>query len=318
MGIDYLRLSLTDRCDLNCVYCAPLEKGRFLPRGDVLTHEETAEAAAAFVEAGVRKIRLTGGEPLLRKDIAALARMLRAIPGLRELALTTNGVRLAGMAGELRAAGVDRVNISIDALNRETFRRITGSDRFDAVWRGVQEALKAGFSGVKLNVVLIKGLNDGEIADFAKLTIERPLTVRFIELFPANGRAAALAGAMVPSAAVMGTIEKAHGKLQPAEAEAGGGPALCYRLKGAKGGLGFISGRSGYFCGSCNRVRMDCSGGVYPCLFSPPVLSLRGPIRSGAPRAELARLIKEGFAAKPKYAKDSGNACQVEMSSIGG
>jgi len=318
MAIDYLRLSLTDRCNLNCVYCTPLEKSRYLAREELLTHEEITRAAAAFVKAGVKKIRLTGGEPLIKKDVVKLAGMIKAIPGLKELALTTNGVCLAAMAGDLRKAGVDCVNVSLDTLKRETFKRITGVDRFDKVWSGVQKSLRAGFKRVKLNVVVMGGVNDGEIADFAGLSVDYPLTVRFIEFFPVNKRSVKLEGALLPTAEVKRRIERVYGRLLPAGPVKGGGPARGYRMKGAKGEIGFISGRSGYFCGSCNRVRMDCSGNVYPCLFSPPVHSLRGRLRNGATCAELARHIKKIFLVKSKYRKDSASAGHIEMSSIGG
>ncbi|HBB67341.1 MAG: cyclic pyranopterin phosphate synthase MoaA [Elusimicrobia bacterium GWA2_56_46] len=318
MAIDYLRLSLTDRCNLNCIYCTPLEKGRYLAREELLTHEEIARAAGAFVKAGVKKIRFTGGEPLIKKNVVELAGMIKAIPGLKELALTTNGVCLAALAGDLRKAGVDCVNISLDTLKRQTFKRITGADRFNEVWSGVQKSLRAGFRRVKLNVVIMNGINDGEIAEFAGLSVEYPLTVRFIEFFPVNTRSVKLTGALLPTAEVKRRIERIYGRLLPAGTVKGGGPARGYSVKGAKGGMGFISGRSGYFCGSCNRVRMDCSGNVYPCLFSPPVHNLRGRLRSGAGCAELARDIKNIFLVKSEYRKDSASAGHIEMSSIGG
>ena len=316
--VDYLRLSLTDRCNLNCVYCTPLEKGGYLKHDDLLRHEELARAAAAFVRAGVTKIRLTGGEPLLRKNIVGLVKLLRAIPGLKELALTTNGLLLGPLAADLRAAGLDRVNISLDTLRRKTFQEITGADGLARVWEGINASLAAGFSEVKLNAVLMKGVNAGEAPDFARLTGERPLTVRFIEFYPANQRAARLKEALFTTPEAKKSIEDALGPLEELPAARSDGPARVYKLPGAKGKIGFISGRSSYFCGACNRVRMDCAGRVYPCLFSPSTHSLKDLLRAGAPDDALADYLEKIFLVKSNYKKDSATAGHIEMSSLGG
>ncbi|HOI42790.1 MAG TPA: GTP 3',8-cyclase MoaA [Elusimicrobiales bacterium] len=326
MGIDYLRLSLTDRCNLNCVYCTPLEKKGFLRHEDLLRHEEIARAVAAFVKAGVRKVRLTGGEPLVKKNIAGLVRMLRGIPGLEELALTTNGLLLAELAAPLREAGLDRVNISLDSLKKETFAKITGADSFDRVWRGVEAALEMWPRGVKLNVVLMRRLNEAEAADFARLTLDRPLAVRFIEFYATNERAARLGDALVPTAETRRRIEDALGPLEAVAPSAADGPARVYKLRGAAGDgagpaagrIGFISGRSDYFCGACNRVRMDCTGKVYPCLFSGATHDLKDLLRRGAPEEALASYIKKIFLVKSNHRKDTPGSGHIEMSSIGG
>lgn len=318
MGIDYLRLSLTDRCNLNCIYCTPLEKNGFLPHEDLLRHEEIARAAAAFVRAGIKKIRLTGGEPLIKKNVLELVRLVRAIPGLQELALTTNGLLLGKLAGDLREAGLDRVNISLDTLSRKTFREITGYDGLDKVWDGMMKSLAAGFTEVKLNVIILKGINDGEVADFAGLSAAYPVTVRFIEFFPANKRSSGFSRALFTTAETRKKIEDAFGPLVRVPAGNGGGPARVYALAGAKGKIGFISGRSGYFCGSCNRVRMDCAGRIYPCLFSPPTHSLRESLRESADDDALVDYIKNAFLIKSEYKKDSASTGHIEMSSLGG
>jgi len=318
MAIDYLRLSLTDRCNLNCVYCTPLEKSGFLPHAELLRHEELTRAAAAFVRAGVKKIRLTGGEPLLKKNVVELVRMLKAIPGLQELAMTTNGIYLAEMAGKLRGAGLDRVNISLDTLNKETFKKITGSEGLDKVWDGLMKSLEAGFTEVKLNVIIMKRVNESEIAAFAKLSMDCPVTVRFIEFFPTNKRSSRLADALFTTAETRKIIEAAFGPLTEVPPERGDGPARIYTLAGAKGKIGFISGRSDYFCGSCNRVRMDCTGKVYPCLFSPATHTLRDHLRAGADEETLADHIKKIFLVKSNYKKDSASSGHIEMSSMGG
>lgn len=316
--IDYLRLSLTDRCNLNCIYCTPLEKNGFLPHAELLRHEELTRAAAAFVAAGVRKIRLTGGEPLLKKNIVGLVRMLKALPGLKELALTTNGVLLPELARPLRAAGLDCINISLNSLERKTFMRISGKDNFQKVWGGVLAALECGFKKVKLNVIIMRGINDAEVEDFVRLSVTYPLAVRFIEFFPTNKRSLRLKNALVATIELKNRIETAYGRLRPLRPHKGGGPARVYKVKGAKGEVGFISNRSAYFCGTCTRVRMDCQGRVYPCLFSPSTHSLRELLRGGAADGELVRHIKKVFLVKSQYKKDSVSAGHIEMSSIGG
>ncbi len=318
MAVEYLRLSLTDRCNLNCIYCTPREKKGFLKHEDLLRHEEIARAAAAFVRAGVKKIRLTGGEPLVRKNLVGLIKMLRPIPGLKELALTTNGLLLKNLAVPLREAGLDRVNISLDTLNPATFRRITGSEGVDEVWDGLMASLKAGFDEVKLNVVVMKGVNDSEVPEFARLSMDFPLSVRFIEFFPANERAAGLKDALFTTAETKKRIEAVYGPLQRVPPGPNDGPAQVYKRKGAKGKIGFISGRSDYFCGACNRVRMDCTGKVYPCLFSPPTHDLKDLLRGGASDEAVAEYIRKIFLVKSGYRKDSPTAGHVEMSSLGG
>jgi len=319
MAIDYLRLSLTDRCNLNCIYCTPKEKSGLLKHEDLLRHEEITRAAAAFVRAGVKKIRLTGGEPLVRKNIVGLVRLLRAIPGLQELALTTNGTLLKDLAVPLREAGLDRVNVSLDTLHPATFRRITGSDGLENVWDGLMAALKAGFAEVKLNVVMMKGVNDAEAPEFARLAIDFPLSVRFIEFYSTNERSLRLGDMLVPTAETMARVEKAYGPLRQAPPGPSDGPARVYtRAGGGKGKIGFISGRSDYFCGACNRVRMDCTGKVYPCLFSPPTHDLKDLLRGGATDEAVAEYIKKIFLVKSGYKKDSPTAGHVEMSSLGG
>ncbi len=316
--VDYLRLSLTDRCNLNCVYCTPREKAAYLQHEDLLRHEELARAAAAFVRAGVTKVRLTGGEPLLRKNIAGLVKLLKAIPGLKELALTTNGVLLAPLAADLRSAGLDRVNISLDSLNPKVFKEITGSGSLEEAWDGLMAALRSGFTEVKLNVVLLKGLNEAEAPEFARLSMDFPLTVRFIEFYSTNERAGRLGDALVTTAETKRRIEAAYGPLQLQPPARSDGPAQVYRRPGAKGKIGFISGRSDYFCANCNRVRMDCAGKVYPCLFSPATHDIRSLLRGGATDEALAEYVGRIFLVKSNYKKDSSTAGHIEMSSLGG
>lgn len=318
MAVEYLRLSLTDRCNLNCSYCTPLEKAGFLGHDDLLRHEEIARAAAAFVKAGVTKVRLTGGEPLVKKNILGLVGMLKAIPGLKELAMTTNGVLLKDLAVPLRDAGLDRVNVSLNSLDARTYKRITGSDSMEDAWDGLMAAVRAGFSAVKLNMVVMKGVNDSEVAEFARLSIDFPLSVRFIEFFPTNERSRGLGDVLVPTDETKKRIEAAYGQLRRVPPGPTDGPARLYTRADGKGRIGFISGRSDYFCGGCNRVRMDCTGRVYPCLFSPSTHTLKDLLRAGAPEEALVDHIRKIFLVKSKYKKDSPTAGHIEMSSLGG
>jgi cyclic pyranopterin phosphate synthase len=257
---------------------------------------------------------------LIKKDIIKLVEMIKAVSGLKELALTTNGIDLGEMAAGLRAAGVDNINISVDTLKKERFQTITGSDGFDRVWRGIEKSLGAGFDRVKLNVVIMRGVNEDEITDFARLSMDYPLTVRFIEFFNTNKRSARLAGALVATEEVKKKIEAFFGALSETSPVRSGGPARGYALKGAKGELGFISGSSSNFCGVCNRVRMDCAGKVYPCLFAGATHDLRPPLRApgmAANDSALVEYIKTVFLVKSNYTKNSAGG-HIEMSSIGG
>lgn len=316
--IDYLRLSLTDRCNLNCLYCTPLQKGQFLSREEVLRYEEMVLAVQMFVKAGVRKVRLTGGEPLIKKDITSFIRMLKNIKGLEEIAMTTNGIRLRGMVGQLKDAGLDRVNISINTLKKEKFKSITGFDRFEDVWAAILESIRIGLSPVKLNVILMRGINDDEIIDFTRLTLDHPLIVRFIEFFPTNKRSAKLADTLIRTDEVKQKIMGYFGTLPEAALIKGNGPARYYKPKGARGAVGFISGCSENFCAACNRIRMDCSGKIYPCLFSASTHEVRHLLRDAPDREIMLEYIKEIFKVKYNYNKDTSLIRQLEMSSIGG
>ena len=319
MMIDYLRFSLTDRCNLNCLYCAPLDRSQFLSHREVLTYEEIIRTVSLFVKLGIKKLRLTGGEPLIKKNIVWLIRMLKAIRGLDEIALTTNGVYLKELACSLKDAGLDRLNISIDTLNRERYKAITGFDFFCNVWAGIEKAIEAGFDPVKLNVILMKGINDDGVEDFVRLTFNHSLIVRFIEFFPTNKRSMKLADSLIRNDVIKKRINSYFGKMERVYDIRGNGPAEYYKLKGSKGSVGFISSASENFCAGCNRIRIDCAGRICPCLFSGHTHDIKPLLRDSARDDEsIIGYIKEVFEVKSKYRKNS-NAChQVEMSSIGG
>ncbi|MFH1692457.1 MAG: GTP 3',8-cyclase MoaA [Candidatus Omnitrophota bacterium] len=314
---DYLRLSVTDHCNLNCVYCTPLEREKFLSHDEVLRYEEMARLVRVFVSAGIRKIRLTGGEPLLKKGIVDLVKMIRLIRELEDISMTTNGVLLEGLADELKESGLDRINISLNTLREDRYRVITGQDCLSAVLRGIRKAMGAGFSSVKINVVPLKGFNEDEIKDFVRFTMDYPLSVRFIELFHTNSRSTQLLSSFVSTESLIEQI-KGLGELMPVEDVPGNGPAVYYKLKGSKGTIGFISGSTKNFCGTCNRVRVDCSGRISLCLFAEAVHQVRFLLRSNVDDDELLMEIKNVLSKKQCYTKNTIVHREIEMSRLGG
>lgn len=317
-NIDYLRFSLTDRCNLNCIYCTPLKKSQFLSRDEVLTYEEIVRTVSLFVEAGIKKLRLTGGEPLIKKDLVELVKMLKGIQGLEEIAMTTNGVDLKNLAAELKRAGLDRINISLDTLKRDRFKNITGVDRLEDVMAAIERSLEVGFSPVKLNVILMRGINDDEIIDFARLMKNRPLIVRFIELFPTNKRSDEFSHCLVENERVKEKISAYFGEFKKTSGIKGNGPAEYYKIKDSAGAIGFISNASENFCDECNRVRVDCAGRISPCLFSGYIYDLRPLLRDGSGDDELLAHIKDALRMKSCYNKKRAITSGIEMSSIGG
>lgn len=267
--IDYLRLSVTDLCNYRCVYCMPAAGVCKRAHADILSLEELYEIGAAAVRCGVKKIRLTGGEPLVRRGILQLCRMLRALPDLQELTMTTNASLLAPMARELKAAGVDRLNISLDTLDAARFGEITRWGSLDGVYAGLRAAQNAGFRGTKLNAVLIGGVNEADIAPLAALTKDDDICVRFIELMPMGECAHWPAERFLPAEAVL----RALPQLAPLDTD---GVAERYRLPGAKGTVGLIRPMSCSFCSRCTRLRVTADGKIKPCLHSDEELSLRG------------------------------------------
>ncbi|MCQ9205314.1 MAG: GTP 3',8-cyclase MoaA [Omnitrophica bacterium] len=316
--VDYLRLSVTDLCNLNCVYCTPLEKREFLTHQEVLRYEEIARLIRLFIEIGIRKVRITGGEPLIKKNIVALVEMLKKIEGLEEISMTTNGMLLSEYAAQLKKAGLSRVNISLDTLKRDRFKAITGVDSFLEVWEGIQAALAVGFDPVKLNVVPIKGVNDDEIVDFAKLTLKYPLIVRFIELFHTNQRSKKFIESLLSSERTKKLITEELGEIKPSHMIKGEGPASYYKISGSIGSIGFISGSSSNFCHCCNRIRVDCAGRISPCLFSGHIYDTRPLLRSNTQDEKLLEDIKKLLSLKFQYTKYTIKERKIEMSSLGG
>lgn len=285
--IDYLRLSVTDLCSYRCQYCMGCEGVPKRSHHEILSIEELAQIGQAAIRCGVKKIRLTGGEPLVRRGILELCRQLRKIDGLEELTMTTNGAALPQMAAQLRAAGVDRLNVSLDTLRPERFREITRCGELEDVLRGLQAADKAGFTDTKLNVVLLGGMNDDEIADFAALTRDRPYCVRFIELMPMGVCADWPKERFLSADAVLQAVPELEFSGQSGVSEV-------YRLPNGKGSVGLIRPMSHTFCGSCNRIRVTADGKLKPCLHSRQEYNLRG--LSGA---DLEAAIRRAVGKKP-------------------
>jgi cyclic pyranopterin phosphate synthase len=280
---------------------------------DILSYEEILLIVRAAAEIGMNKIRITGGEPLVRAGVVDLVRMISEVEGILEMSMTTNGILLHKYAGKLAEAGLQRINISLDTMKPERFRQITRTGDLADVLSGIKSAGEAGLNPVKINVVPLQGINDDEIQDFARLTLDKGWHVRFIELMPLQG-----ATGLVPANLLRREIEKV-GKLEPHYGLAGNGAAKYYRLPGAGGTLGFIEPLSEPFCNRCNRMRLSASGTLLPCLFSTEGIDVRTPLRAGATLQDIKRLLMEAVAAKPEMHRLSDNcAAHTRMSGIGG
>ncbi|MEW6593761.1 MAG: GTP 3',8-cyclase MoaA [Thermodesulfobacteriota bacterium] len=319
-SINYLRLSLTDQCNLRCRYCSPGE-GQKLRRVELLRYEELLRFIRIAVALGVRKVRLTGGEPLVRRDVLSFIRDLAAVPGLADIRITTNGVLLEQHAAGLYASGIRKLNISLDTLRPERYCEITGADLFSQVWRGIERAQELGFEKIKLNVVALRGVNDDEFVELARLTLSRPWQVRFIEFMPVGGAAVWDRGRYIPSAGIMERIGSALGELAPAADSGISGPARLYRLPGGLGTLGFISPISNHFCDRCNRLRLTAEGMLRSCLLSDRQTDLKKILRGGGDDEAVRRAIIEAIRHKPRgHGLKPGETgdCHGRMSRIGG
>jgi cyclic pyranopterin phosphate synthase len=339
-AVKVLRISVTDRCNYRCLYCMPADGVRWLPSADMLSFEEIVDVARAAAGIhGIARFKLTGGEPTVRPGLAELVAQLAAIGGVQDLSMTTNGQLLADLAGPLRRAGLHRLTVSIDSLRADKFRRITRTGDLSAVLRGLDRAEEAGFESLKINCVTMRGVNEDELADFARLTLARRVTVRFIEYMPLGeaqltgpaGPAAGCGGqnrgedSLIPESEARDIIEREFGPLVPVrrESEAGVGPANVYRIAGAKtrGRIGFISAMSRPFCSTCNRLRLTADGLLRSCLFEGGEVDVK-PILRGARRhrpaesaARLAEAMADCVALKPVEHSRHGNQ---QMSRIGG
>lgn len=329
--IDYMRISLTDRCNLRCIYCMPAEGIEQVSHNQIIRFSEIERLVRIAAGMGVRRIRLTGGEPLVRKGVVDLVRAIKDTPGIEDISMTTNGILLAQMAHDLREAGLNRLNISLDTLDADQFKMITRCGNIEDVLAGIQAALDEGFNPVKLNAVAVRSLNQDYLA-FAKLSIDRPLHVRFIEYMPvgdSNGVAGCGWGKqdVISCEELFETINaqaKAEGlgELRPADGKStpiGGGPARYYEFPDAQGTVGFISPLSRHFCSECNRLRLTAEGMIRPCLFSDEEYDIREALEHGSDD-DVRQVLQTALHAKPDehHEGDHANATTVNMNEIGG
>jgi cyclic pyranopterin phosphate synthase len=296
--IHYLRISLTDHCNLRCIYCMP-EDQTFRPNPELMQDDEIGLLTRLFASLGFDKIRLTGGEPTVRNHIVEIVRSIASTPGIEAVSMTTNGILLKKLAGPLAEAGLKRVNVSIDTLDAEKFQRLTRWGKLQDVWDGILAAEQTGMQPVKLNAVVVKGYNENDVIDLAKLTIDRPWQVRFIEMMPFAGVTDVQTGQIITAAQIQERIESGVGKLQPSNDGRLDGEARVFHIPGAKGDVGFISSVTAPFCDSCNRARLTADGRLRLCLLRENEVDLLTPLRLGASLDDLRRLILDGIWLKP-------------------
>jgi cyclic pyranopterin phosphate synthase len=297
-AIDYLRLSVTDRCDLRCQYCMPKGFKDFAEPGGWLSFEELTRLVAVFARLGLRHLRLTGGEPLVRRDLPVLVRMLAEIPGLEDISLSSNCMRMEKLARPLAEAGVKRLNVSLDSLRPERFREITGGGRLDKVLRGIEAAREAGMWPIKINTVAMKGFNDDEFDDLIAYCVEHGYALRFIETMPVGDTGRQALGSYLNLQQLRQELVERHG-LVPASM-VGAGPARYYRVPGSETRIGFITPISQHFCATCNRVRLSCEGDLFACLGDEHRYGLREPLRAGCSDEELTEHVLAAINLKPE------------------
>lgn len=296
-AINYLRISVTDRSNQRCFYCMPQGLQSVFKHSEILTYEEIVSIVAAAVKTGFQKFRITGGEPLVRKNICELIRKMVALPGVKEVVLTTNGVLLEGMAAELYAAGVRRLNISLDTLNPLKYFKITKKDNFHRVMRGIELARKVGMEPVKINVVVIRGTNDDELEEFGRWASQKSLSVRFIEYMPIGSRHTWNTGKFISVDDIRRRLERVM-PLHPLRKGVSDGPAEQWQIGSTSGEIGLIGAVSHQFCQSCNRMRLTSEGNLRPCLMRDEEIDVKTPLRAGCDEAVLINLIQKAVAAK--------------------
>ncbi len=322
--VDTLRVSVTDRCNLRCVYCMPEEGLKTIPHREILRYEEIRRIVTIGLASGIRKVRITGGEPLVRKDVVRLVSMLASLKDIEDLSMTTNGTLLARFARELKDAGLGRVTVSLDTLKKDRFRTIAHADKLDEVLNGIDAARREELLPLKINVVVVKGVNDDEILDFAKLSVADSLEVRFIERMPLLERGDTTqcgwpGREMLPSRLVQEIIEKEFGRLEPVRSElAIPGPARLFRVPGSSGRIGFISPMTEAFCSSCTRIRLTADGKIRPCLTQELEFELKKPMREGKTDEELGKIFSMAVEQKPDKEVACFSMIQKRMAQIGG
>ena len=322
--INYLRVSITDRCNLRCTYCRPKEGISLKGHEDILRYEEIIRIVSQTVKMGLIKVRLTGGEPLVRRGFVEFARDLKKIQGLQDISLTTNGTLLDQYAENIFKAGITRINISLDSLNKDKYFQITRGGHLDDVFRGIAAAERAGFAPIKINAVVMKGFNDDEVLNFAQLALKKPFQVRFIEIMPISEVNANQPKDFLPTNLLSDKIRK-HFQLEPlaGKRNKSDGPAKIYKVKGGQGEIGFINPVSDHFCLTCNRLRLTADGKLRACLLKDEEIDLRAALNRHCDDAELDGLIRQAILLKPeKHDLDCTDRhlkkCHRDMSDIGG
>ena len=297
-NIHYLRISLTDHCNLRCIYCMP-EDMTFRPNSELMQDDEILLFTRLFASLGFDKIRLTGGEPTVRAHVVDIVRGIASTPGIRSVSMTTNGMLLSRLAGPLAEAGLQRVNVSIDTLNPDKFKRLTRWGKFEDVWSGIRAAEEAGLTPIKLNAVVVKGYNEEDVVDLARLTLEHPWQMRFIEMMPFAEATDLQTQQVVTAAQIKERIETAVGPMEAANNGELDGEARLFRIPGAQGDVGFISSVTMPFCASCTRARLTADGVLRMCLLREKEIDLLSPLRAGASLDDLRQLILEAVWFKP-------------------
>ena len=297
-NIHYLRISLTDHCNLRCIYCMP-EDQTFRPNADLMQDDEILLLTKLFASLGFDKIRLTGGEPTVRAHVVDIVRGIASTPGIKSVSMTTNGVLLSRMAEKLADAGLQRVNISIDTLNPAKFNRLTRWGDVEDVWEGIFAAEKAGLTPIKLNAVVVKGYNESDVVDLARLTLDHPWQIRFIEMMPFGGVTDVQTGQVITAHEIRERIEDSLGDMETANGGKLDGEARLFRLPNAKGDVGFISSVTNPFCASCTRARLTADGLLRLCLLREKEVDLLTPLRAGATLDDLRQIILDGVWEKP-------------------
>lgn len=317
--IDYLRVSVTNKCNLKCIYCHPLSDNELCEQQDVLELNEITHIIKLFVKCGIKKVRLTGGEPLLKNNILQLVKQLSSTEGIEDISITTNGVHLESLAEELKAAGLNRINISVDSLNKEIYKTITGFDLLENVTRGIQKAIEADLNPVKINCVIVKGINSGkeEIIPLAKMSINSPVAVRFVEYYPTS-KNSTLDRGFVPNIEIRKMIEREFGTLDNISEIKGYGPAQNFKIQNSAGAIGFISGRSSMFCEKCNRIRLSSDGKIKPCLYSAKQYDIRELLNNETSEEDILNILKYIIHEKSNYNKNTKPLEEFSMQSIGG
>ena len=317
--LNYLRISITDRCNLKCIYCVPYDFIPKLPHKEILSYEEILRIVRISVHLGISKVRITGGEPLVRKGVYDFLKRLTKIEGLLDISLTTNGVLLKDNINKIKSAGIKRINISLDTLNRKKFKKITGYDFFNQIWEGIELAQKIGFDPIKINVVPLKGVNDNELQDIAALSIEYPFHIRFIEYMPMGTNQMEIDGHLL-----FPEIKKRIGqlgKLIPVDKGMNDGPVERFKFESARGEIGFIHPISRHFCNTCNRLRLTASGQLRPCLMSDVQVDLKTPLRKGCSDDKLIEVFLKAARLKPSehnLSVDHSAGVSAQMCAIGG